>query len=161
MDIRIYPPSRKVVTAVAGAVGEIVQSNSSGAAALNSNTTATDITNMSVTITSSGKPIQIWFQHDGTNTTQFADVGAGNTGSSSQQTGEFILYRGASVIARWRKQMLQNAATVTNQNADGMIFSHLDVIAAGTYTYKLQYRCGSATSFAQFRYFRMFATEIF
>jgi hypothetical protein len=105
-------------------------SSSSGTDATFTNTSFADITNLTVTITTTGRPVIIAMQPDGTtNGATWAEQALGN------QTMAVRLLRGASEIARWTNQVPSGAGVPPNLPAN---LWYLDAPAAGTYTYKLQ-----------------------
>lgn len=110
------------------AVGGVAISGSSGVFS-NATTTMMDVTNLSVTITTSGRPVVVALMGN----TSGGYVGI-TTASSAGPTAFFQVVRGVTAIA------LFDASTVTS----GQVFvpcgsvSCVDVVGAGTYTYKLQ-----------------------
>lgn len=97
-------------------------SDSSGAFADNSGFVV-DVTNLSVTITTTGRPVMIFMQSDG-------------SGNASElycvSVGYLKLLRGSTEVAR------QTVANPANPSAHGHPIMILDTPPAGTYTYKVQ-----------------------
>jgi hypothetical protein len=102
-------------------------SASSGAFTTSSNF-AVDVTNLTVTITTTGRPVVLVVQPDGTS--PIAAFEAYGTGDSA---GTVKFLRGASTIA----EFLAPTATVSaTASLPALLF--VDAVAAGTYTYKVQ-----------------------
>lgn len=96
----------------------------------------TQITNMTATITTAGRPVLITAIADGTSS---ASMGVVNGGAS------LYVVRGSTTIAQYSMSSFQNSGVVTPVSA----FSFIDFPAAGTYTYKLQHdSSGSSFTFS-------------
>lgn len=103
-------------------------SNSSG----NYSTTSgsyTPVTNMSVTITTTGRPVLIFLQPDGT-----TNVGGISASANSFAETSFKLFRGATLVALFNYQLNVSSSLFL---CPSQIFA-LDTPSAGTYTYSLQ-----------------------
>jgi hypothetical protein len=116
-----------VTNASRAALGQQV-SSSSGVVGITS-ATLVDITNLTVTITTTGRPITIMLVPDGT-------VGS-SSGALSASDFSLALLRGGTEIARWG-----NLGIAAMRPLDGLF---IDVVAAGTYTYKYQAAVGAGT----------------
>jgi hypothetical protein len=96
--------------------------------------TDVDVTNLTVTITTTGRPILIALIADGTgNGAEFSAY----AGSGSSVAANLHLVRDSTEIAQW------NLSLGTGISGAPGIYSpitplHIDVISAGTYTYKIQ-----------------------
>lgn len=107
------------------------------------NTSATTVTNLSVTITTSGRPVQLNLISDGTGGNISEVFCSKNT--STDANGTLGFYRDGSFIT------LQG---VESRGASGSIliaipssaFSHTDPVAAGTYTYTVKVAAGAGTT---------------
>lgn len=108
-----------VTRAKEAAVGQQV-SSSSGAFSTSS-TTFVDVTNLTVTITTTGRPVVLMFYPDGSANQSLINSGV--------NVASFQILRGVTVIAQSAATGLVSPPGVLNM---------LDVVAAGTYTYKLQ-----------------------
>jgi hypothetical protein len=117
------------------------QVSSSSGSAQTASAVFVDVTNLSVSITSTGRPIIIMFIPDTSGNGYF---GASNTGSGTATAG-FQLLRGVSTIAATIVAASSSASTGSIFVPPGCM-NYIDVVSAGTYTYKLQYRA----QFAQF-----------
>jgi hypothetical protein len=124
------------------AAGGVAISASSGSYS-NATTTYTDVTNLSVTISTTGRPVFVGLMSSGTASS--STVG-GSTTSASNNPGIILKFvRGATDIS------IQEINTVSD-STDGYIvtppssFHHVDVVAAGTYTYKVQAKTTSAVN---------------
>lgn len=125
-----------VTPAKRSALGQQI-SSSSGSFSTTS-TTFVDVTNLTVTITTTGRPVWVGLQPDGDTSD---NAGIGCTVASGTSIASFQILRGGSVISR---------AYVA---ADGLFgFSPpgslwlIDVPTAGTYTYKVQTKTDTGSS---------------
>ena len=125
--------TRTVSTTVG--VGGVAISNSSGNFSTTS-TTAVDVTNLSVTITTSGRPVAISLIPDGTAST--SQLRASNTSSIAPSIHVLIL-NGATQIADFVIGIDVNpVGTFRAVDVPVSSVSCSDAPAAGTYTYKVQ-----------------------
>ena len=104
------------------AVGQ--QVSAGNANQLTSGTSFTDINGMSITITTTGRPVMLIVQPNGTTTAASVEI------QSSGANATFQILRGASLVGTFFNN---NAGTETLP-----AIMMLDTPAAGTYTYKLQ-----------------------
>lgn len=97
-----------------------------------------DVTNLTVTITTTGRPVMVVLQTDG--------AAGGTTITQINGGGNLQLFRGATNLAIW-------FTTVSNPIQFGPNgFTFVDPVAAGTYTYKISANPGgSAFTMAYFR----------
>jgi hypothetical protein len=91
------------------------------------NLTLTDVTNLSVTITTSGRPVRI----------TCIDDGSGNVAniSSGSQAGFFSIIRDSTQLTNLEINTVPGSL---GNNMPPSSINHIDFVAAGTYTYKLQ-----------------------
>jgi hypothetical protein len=131
------------VTPAKRSAANISSSSSSGAASIAVGP-VTDIPNLSVSITTSGRPVIILVQnnYDGVNSGLLSN-------SSSTDPGYIYMLRGASVISGWE----------IPTTSGGSVPITLDQPAAGTYTYKIQAQI-SGTGSISARYLTLVAMEI-
>lgn len=105
--------------------------------------TILDVTNLTVTITTSGRPVQLSVQSDGTGVSSNFEV---FTGTTFTATGVWAIQRGGVDIANG--SMLYKPAASGNIGASVQYpvssINHVDVVGAGTYTY--QVRAGLAAA---------------
>ncbi len=135
----------KVLTDQMGpSIGTIVRANipanygistSSGAFSTTS-TSYVDITNLTVTITTTGRPVEIAGIQGYFNTF---------SGASSQAYAMIKCLRGAVDVAEQTLGVAQNESPVST-DVPGSVIRFVDVPAAGTYTYKLQIKKTIGTS---------------
>jgi hypothetical protein len=118
---------------------------------------ATDVTNLSVTITTTGRPVFVGVFPDGAG---FDGVmGATLSVNAIRVNARFYFKRDATLIAQ---------TTIMSNGASGDIeidipssnFWIIDVPAAGTYTYKMQAQILSANTTAWVRYTKLIAYEL-
>lgn len=102
--------------------------------------TAVDVTNLSVSLTTTGKPVEIYL------TTAEGVTGAVSVANSGTNSiGVLHLYRGVTLLADFQiGTQGATSAALASSFSPGMI-RYLDVPAAGTYTYKIQAN-GSSSS---------------
>jgi hypothetical protein len=124
-DAAIYPVNRSQIDAVGQQV-----SGSSGAFSTTS-TTGVDVTGLSVTITTTGRPVALLLQPDG-DTVNPSYVGGASAASLLEATMYFL--RGATVITR---ALVGGPVPGTVYVPPGVL-SFVDTPTAGTYTYKVQ-----------------------
>lgn len=92
------------------------------------------VTNLSISLTTSGRPVKVWCQADGSGSISVFN----NFGFSSAW---FWLYRDATLLARIPIPLISIVAGGAGGNADWAapsIILHEEVPAAGTYTYSLK-----------------------
>lgn len=102
-------------------------------------TSAVDVTNLSVTITTTGRPVRIALQPDGSG---LASVGTGgHSAPGNGQLGHIYIVRASTTIAS--NTIRSDTDPSSNNNFLDLslppgVISSLDLVAAGTYTYKIQ-----------------------
>ncbi len=139
----------------------IALSSGSGTFNLNS-TTFTDVTNLSVTITTSGRPIFIGLIPDTVSNTVFgvSKIGAGSAGDISL---ELKFLRDATTL------FIHNISHSWNPNdtvAQHVVhvpcgaLNTIDVVGAGTYVYKMQARCTNTDAQANISRVKIIAFEL-
>lgn len=132
------------------------QTSTSSGTFSTASTSLVDVTNLSVSITTTGRPVFIGLISDGVGSTGYvvSDTTSG-TGTSSN----FCILRGAAVISTHSVGL--NGAAATRHAAfvpPGGVWT-IDVPAAGTYTYKVQAKCISADTAGAF-YCKLIAYEL-
>lgn len=145
-----------VTPAKKSALGQQISSSSSTFTTTSS--TFVDVTNLTVTITTTGRPVFMSMISDGSGTV--TQIGPGASGSASQLIQEIRILQGATEIARFELRLLTSAASINWQLACTPSFVHVDPIAAGTYTYKVQTRITTANTTAIFRQAKFIAYEL-
>lgn len=132
-----------VTAAKRAALGQ--QISLSSASATTTSGTYTDVLNLSVTIATSGRPIMVFLQSDGTSAVE-SHVGWSRTsaGAGANVTGGaiFKILRDATDIAFFQigGVAVANSSGSYFTDAPAGCINHLDTPTAGTYTYKLQYK---------------------
>ncbi len=119
-----------------GSLGQ--QLSSSSGTFSTTNTSATDVTNLSVTITTTGRPVMLLLVSDGTGGVNDAHIRVDSTGTSVG--GEIYFIRGSTEIGQYGIGLIATGSGGTNYEVRVPLSSCLmvDIVAAGTYTYKLQ-----------------------
>ena len=118
------------------AVGQQVSSSSS--TFTTSSATAVDITNLTVTITTTGRPVFVGLVAEGlTGGGNYSFIGFASTGGDTA-SGEYLLLRDATQVSRIYLRNTVNAATTVIHYHPPAALHIIDVVAAGTYTYKAQ-----------------------
>ncbi len=137
------------------AVGQ--QVSSSSGTFQTASTSYVDVTNLTVTITTTGRPVMLKVIQDGT-------ANAGKLTTSSDQFASYCtvkILRDATAVSI--SQFGDNGTGVTNTNSEYPVSSigHIDVVGAGTYVYKIQILNGAYTNpLASFTYSKLIAYEL-
>ncbi len=96
---------------------------------------ATDVTNLSVTITTSGKPVILMLVQSGSGigVIQLTQAATGVSGS-------VMFVRGSTTISKQETEISASGSSTTSAQTEvpPSSFQHFDPVAAGTYTYKVQ-----------------------
>lgn len=143
-----------VTQAKRAALGQQV-SLSSGAFSTSS-TTDVDVTNLSVTITTTGRPVFIGIVGDGgAGTSQFSSSSTNSTGS-----GLITFLRGATTLNVFLTFTSAPGATSVSMRVPPSSFFTIDLVAAGTYTYKVQARVNDPSRTVQLENTRLIAYEL-
>lgn len=151
INITNLPPTspfelNRAVSTIAGRIGAITMSASSGSFSTSS-TTATSVTNLSVTLTTTGRPVKIECVSDASGTIQLTQF---SNNSSAQKTRAQI-FRGSSSLGVFDSIPAQTLPTTVVQT--------LDPVVAGTYTYSIKIQSiNSGTS--NFAFTKLIAYEI-
>jgi hypothetical protein len=135
-----------------GPVGQ--QLSSSCGLFATSSTFYIDITNLTVTITTSGRPVMVMLQPDGSATSMFTAVTS--TTGTLPVSANIKLVRGASDVAFWEAGLQASATDSTILPA--ILF--VDAPAAGTYTYKLRGLLNDASGLLKVGYASLVAYEL-
>lgn len=132
-----------------------VESASSGAhVPITGDTLWHDITNLSVTITTSGNPVMVFFQQDGSAST--ADFSATAAAVAPTGVDYRILRDGAAEMAHGQISVY----TAATSDSHSPYVGAFDPVAAGTYTYKVQLKCFEATVTGYMRFIKLVAYEL-
>lgn len=130
--------------------GGVALSASSGNFSTTS-TTLVAVTNLSVTITTTGRPVAISLVDDGTASGSY--VGVKVLASSTFNSAFFALKRGATQLTRIRISA-EGAPNTGTASAHSFVppssISHLDMPSAGTYTYTLEINSADGTNTTAF-----------
>lgn len=116
--------------------GGVAISTSCGAAAIT--TSYADITNLTVTITTTGRPVQLMLISDSDNSTVPNGILSARHGTSNSAEVDFKFLRGATYLAEYAVMSQVVGATQLFLYAPMSAFQFLDFPVAGTYTYKIQ-----------------------
>lgn len=125
-----------------------------------SNSSFADYTNLTVTITTSGRPVKIMFIHDGNmGANQQAKIFIEGATSGTIKIGEvdFKYVRNGADIATVRQG--STAPTNTSVELSPATLNWIDFPPAGTHTYKIQTKMVIGTTYA-INYTKMVAYEI-
>ncbi len=130
--------------------------------------TLVDVTNLSVSITTTGRPVVVMLINDGSANDSFLAAYQSTNVDSGPQA-QFAILRDASVIARHGVIGFHSASGGDTEHISTVgcpvsAIHHVDVVAAGTYTYKLQARYSSFTvtsdMYAEVFYAKLVAYEL-
>lgn len=127
------------VTQTKRAALNLIESLSSGAFSTTS-TSAVDVTNLSISITTTGRPVFIGLVSTSTTNgnTNLSYFGLSSNGASA--TGGVYLLRDSSVVANVNLAASSGNGSSTNMQNPCSTFSMIETPTAGTYTYKVQAR---------------------
>lgn len=122
--------------------GGFAISSSSGSFTIAS-TTPTDVTNLEVTITTTGRPVRVGLQS--VNSTSL--IGYLEVFAVTDPTASIYILRDGVVLC---SNVIENLNTTHGGslyiNAPTASISYFDIVAAGTYTYKIQVACNNAST---------------
>lgn len=133
--------TRTVGTSVASAGG--VGISSSCGAFSSASTTPVAVTNLSVSIVTSGRPVSIALISDGT--ANKAILGANGGASTNLEDTNFYLYRDGVQIAQYALEFDANGTSTIRLRVPPGCINHLDPVASGTYVYAI-YAAASSTA---------------
>jgi hypothetical protein len=136
------------------AAGGIAFSLSSGSS---SNTTSTfaDVANLSVTITTTGRPVMLMVQPTA------ASASLSCNAATNEATCEFQMLRNGSVIGGNKMRNFVGASTSNSPQFPTGMMNMVDTPAAGTYTYRVQQKnLGGAGSFSLVEFAALVAYEL-
>lgn len=126
-----------ITRAQEASVGQQVSSSSGTFTTTNSS--PTDVTNLTVTITTSGRPVMLFLQSDGTS-------GVANISTSSStltNRSSIFLVRGSTTISTTQLSVGVGSNVNNSVATPPGLITFLDAPSAGTYTYKAQVANGS------------------
>ncbi len=132
------------------------QTSASSGAFVSASASYADVTNLSVTITSGGRPIMVMLIPDGSGNQSYVASAASGNGATAQFLCQIL--RGATVLSQLIPQISTSGASDSNCKFPPGVISFLDPVAAGTYTYKLQAKDGVTHSLVN--YCQLIAFEI-
>lgn len=148
--------TRTRTTGTTVGIGGVALSASSGVFTTSSST-LTDVTNLSVTITTSGRPVILKLVADGS-TVQFSQVYAQSVGAESPY-GILAFLQGATVISLNGIHAVTNAGN-TEIYYPPNAYEYLDFPVAGTYTYKVQIKRVNSNNNIGVLYSKLVAFEL-
>lgn len=131
------------------------QVSSSSGAFTTSSSSFVDVTNMQVTITTTGRPVLIAIVPDGAYTGSNASTLKSSSSSTTASTFHLQVLRDATSVGVVQQLM---SANVTVNSPSTPIF--LDTVAAGTYTYKVQMKMVSGDSVVGVSYVKLVVFEL-
>lgn len=105
---------------------------------------ATDITNLSVSITTTGRPVFMGLVSDGSG--NVSNLLITPTAGTTVVRSFYTFVRSGTTIAENEVGRVDNSSgSAQSIRVPVSSLSHIDVVAAGTYTYKVQVRCAADT----------------
>lgn len=145
-----FIPSGSITRPKLAAVGQQI-SSSTGSLTTNA-TSFTAMSNLTLTITTSGRPVMLMMIPDGT---------TGSTVSGVAEINGFTCYiawfRGATQLGQSLVQTTTPSGTVYLPPG---VFSYLDTPTAGTYTYVIKAKCSSSSASLVFQFVKITAYEL-
>lgn len=135
------------------------QVSSSSSTFTTASTTPVDVTNLSVSITTTGRPVVIALQPDG-NASNSSSLALG--GAGFQIYGTILLKRDSTTIAIWRVAVdVRTSATEDSELISvPASLTYIDAPAANTYTYKIQVNAELDTDTFYASYLKLVAYEL-
>lgn len=128
------------------AAGELGLSTSCGAFS-GASASAADITNLTLTLVTTGRPVHLSLVHDGsTGAGEYGYLGVRDS-SNATLSAFVILKRDSTEIARHEMHYEDGATAVKLLTIPLSSISHIDAVAGGSYTYKVQYLLSSGDQF--------------
>lgn len=142
-------------------VGGYVKTSSSSGSFSTASTSYVDVTNLSVTIKTKGRPVYLALIHDGTANLGYFAANQNVSGSTVTSQAQVKIKRGSTDIYESILVTSQptNSSTVSVVVPLGSV-AHVDVVAAGTYTYKVQVKSVYTTNNAEVIHAKLIAFEI-
>lgn len=132
-------------------------SSSSGSYSLTGTTSITDVTNLSVSITTTGRPVFVGLISDGTgvqSTIVYSDT-------QVQLSPELYFYRGATNISTQSfAQRVGGSSVYSFTGVPVSAVSHIDIPSAGTHTYKFSVRSTASTAIMEVLNAKLIAYEL-
>lgn len=122
------------------------QLSSSCGAFTTSSTSYVDVTNLTVTITTTGRPVACQLVSDGTNSTTVGDCKIGCTSDAATCATFLILYQDSTIVAQGDFADTGSASGAGSQTMCSA-FNHVYAVAAGTYVFKVQAKASGAGTF--------------
>lgn len=123
-----------VTPAKRSALGQ--QLSSSSGTFSTTSTSAVDVTNLTITITTTGRPVWIGLISDGTGVVSLLNIQS--VGSPIALQGNFLIIRASTEIARYAVNTTTPDVTLSAVSCPSSALNTIDIIGAGTYTYKIQ-----------------------
>jgi len=146
-----------VTKAKLAALGQ--QISASSGAFSTSSTSDIDVTNLSVSLTTTGRPVFIGLISDGSGSSTRSEITA--TSNTNLSRGDVVFVRSSTEIGRYRVEIAADVTVGTSLTQTKISPPYMiDVPAAGTYTYKIQVKAIAATDVVQIRYMKLVAFEL-
>lgn len=130
------PVANGITRSNLAAVGQQV-SASCGTGYTNTTNTPTDVTNLTVTITTTGRPVMLMMIADG-DLGNSASVGISRSTSGTSYNGVIYFVRSGTQISLNLVGHIDGTPAIQRSEYPPGSFSMFDVVGAGTYTYKVQ-----------------------
>ncbi len=127
---------------------------------VSNNTSYTDVTNLSVTIKTTGRPVLVMLVDDESG--NYTNVQMQYNGAPTHQTCHHRILRDATVLCTY----VHDYDTDAPNQGEGSFYlpssciRYLDDVAAGSYTYKVQAKSNDATNNFVYKYCKLMAIEL-
>jgi hypothetical protein len=144
-----------------GAVGQQVSSSSNTFSHTTVGAPFVDVTNLTVTITTTGRPVMIGMMPGGTSSSNNGYVSFTRTGGGNSAAAQLCFNRGGSCVEyHGIGGTATNASSSLNYRYPCSSFTMIDTPAAGTYTYKMQGQFTTGPGELEVRYCKLYAYEL-
>lgn len=126
--------------------------------------TYTDITNLTVTITTTGRPVMLMLQPADAVVYDFGLIYHTLVGSQTDYYAEIGITRNGDPLTRLGtaldSQFISGFKPINNFSTPPSAFSTVDLVAAGTYTYQIQAYTSSSDAIIGFQHIQLVAYEL-
>lgn len=136
-----------------------VESSGTGSIQSTTSSTLSDVSGLSLSITTKGRPVLLYLERAGAPTTGLSKLGARDSSGSSASS-YFVILRDSTEITRQNLGGAATGATVFAIEAPGSSLRTIDYPSAGTYIYKVQFSNAGGSTQADISFSKLVALEL-